>query len=87
MATLTIRNLDERLKRNLRLRAAVHGRSMEQEVRLILADALLTTAPPKPDGTAWLQRVRQRFQGLEGDDWSVPARHEANERELPRFDE
>lgn len=85
MTTLTIRNLDERLKRNLRLRAAGHGRSMEQEVRVILADAL-ASPQPNPDGAAWLQRVRQRFQGLEGDDWSVPARYETNERDLPRFD-
>ena len=84
MATLTIRNLDERLKRNLRLRAAGHGRSMEQEARVILADAL-ATAQPNPDGAAWLQRVRQRFQGLECDDWSAPTRDE-NERELPPFD-
>lgn len=84
MATLTIRNLDEHLKRSLRLRAAVHGRSMEQEARLILAEAL-TSGEPTPDGAAWLQRVRQRFQGLESDDWRVPARGE-NERELPRFD-
>lgn len=84
MATLTIRNLDERLKRSLRLRAAGHGRSMEQEARVILADAL-ATAQPNPDGAAWLQRVRQRFQGLEGEDWNVPTRHE-NGRELPPFD-
>ena len=84
MATLTIRNLDERLKRALRLRAAGHGRSMEQEARVILADALATPRPDA-DGSEWLQRVRQRFHALEGDDWSVPSRHE-NERELPRFD-
>lgn len=85
MATLTIRNLDDRLKRSLRLRAAGHGRSMEQEARVILAEALAVTQP-RPDGTAWLQRVRDRFQGLAGDDWSPPSRHEASERELPRFD-
>jgi plasmid stability protein len=37
MSTLTIRNLDERVKRELRKRAAEHGVSMEQEVRDILA--------------------------------------------------
>jgi plasmid stability protein len=84
MATLTIRNLDEGLKHNLRLRAAGHGRSMEQEARVILA-AALAAEQPNPDGTTWLQRVRQRFEGLEGDDWSAPNRQE-NERELPRFD-
>ena len=36
MASLTVRQLDERLKKLLRLRAARHGRSMEDEVRSIL---------------------------------------------------
>ena len=39
MASLTVRQLDERLKKRLRLRAARHGRSMEDEVRVILRDA------------------------------------------------
>ena len=39
MASLTVRQLDDRLKRLLRLRAARHGRSMEDEVRTILARA------------------------------------------------
>lgn len=36
MASITIRNLDEALKSQLRVRAAVNGRSMEDEVRIIL---------------------------------------------------
>jgi phosphopantothenoylcysteine decarboxylase/phosphopantothenate--cysteine ligase len=39
MASLTIRKLDEALKQELRLRAARHGRSMEDEVRFILRTA------------------------------------------------
>ncbi|MGH6770804.1 MAG: bifunctional phosphopantothenoylcysteine decarboxylase/phosphopantothenate--cysteine ligase CoaBC [Xanthobacteraceae bacterium] len=39
MASLTVRQLDERVKTLLRLRAARHGRSMEDEVRTILAQA------------------------------------------------
>jgi phosphopantothenoylcysteine decarboxylase/phosphopantothenate--cysteine ligase len=39
MASLTVRQLDERLKKLLRLRAARHGRSMEDEVRSILREA------------------------------------------------
>jgi phosphopantothenoylcysteine decarboxylase/phosphopantothenate--cysteine ligase len=39
MASLTVRQLDERLKKLLRLRAARHGRSMEDEVRTILREA------------------------------------------------
>ena len=36
MATLTIRQLDERTHTRLRRRAAEHGRSVEAEVRAIL---------------------------------------------------
>ena len=39
MASLTVRQLDDRLKRLLRLRAARHGRSMKDEVCTILAHA------------------------------------------------
>lgn len=38
MATLTIRNVDDRTHKALRLRAAEHGRSVEEEVRRILAE-------------------------------------------------
>jgi plasmid stability protein len=84
MPTLTIRNLDDRLKQRLRLRAAQHGWSMEQEARVILAEVLET--PAQNDGAAWLQRVRQRFQGVAGDDWQPSDRREGTERELPHFD-
>ena len=39
MASLTVRQLDDKLKKLLRLRAARHGRSMEDEVRVILKEA------------------------------------------------
>jgi phosphopantothenoylcysteine decarboxylase / phosphopantothenate---cysteine ligase len=39
MASLTVRQLDDRLKKLLRLRAARHGRSMEDEIRVILREA------------------------------------------------
>ena len=39
MASLTVRQLDDTLKKLLRLRAARHGRSMEDEVRVILREA------------------------------------------------
>ena len=40
MASITIRRLDESTKAGLRIRAAHHGRSMEQEAREILKEAL-----------------------------------------------
>ena len=39
MASITVRHLDEELKRRLRIRAAENGRSMEQEARDILRAA------------------------------------------------
>ena len=43
MASLTVRQLDEKLKKLLRLRAARHSRSMEDEVRVILRQAAEAT--------------------------------------------
>ena len=43
MASLTVRQLDDKLKTLLRLRAARHGRSMEDEVRFILKSAAKDT--------------------------------------------
>lgn len=45
MATLTIRQLDEKTKTRLRVRAAHHGRSMEEEARDILRSALTVSTP------------------------------------------
>ena len=41
MASLTVRQLDEALKKRLRLRAARNGRSVEEEIRFILRAAAL----------------------------------------------
>jgi phosphopantothenoylcysteine decarboxylase/phosphopantothenate--cysteine ligase len=38
MGSLTVRNIDEAVKKRLRLRAAANGRSMEEEIRLLLAE-------------------------------------------------
>ena len=61
MATLTIRNLDERLKGRLRVRAATRGRSMEEEARQILRSAL-NESEPAP--TSLAECVRHRFAKL-----------------------
>lgn len=61
MPALLIRGLDDTLKRQLRLRAAENGRSMEEEVRQILrhalgvpsaADVVQTPPPPEPEAVA-----------------------------------
>ena len=45
MAMVTVRNLDEQVKARLRERAARRGRSMEAEIREILADAVRDDLP------------------------------------------
>ena len=56
MASLTVRQLDEALKKRLRLRAARNGRSVEDEVRTILrsaaADGEAFAAAPETDAAA-----------------------------------
>jgi phosphopantothenoylcysteine decarboxylase/phosphopantothenate--cysteine ligase len=61
MASITIRNLDDSIKDRLRLRAAAHGRSMEEEVRIILAE-LGAAGPPAPPASS----ARQPSGSLSG---------------------
>ncbi len=70
MATLTIRNLEDDLKARLRIEAAQHGHSMEEEVRTILRRAL--GQPPAARGLG--TRIHQRFADLGGVDLDLPAR-------------
>jgi antitoxin FitA len=70
MASLTIRNLEDNLKADLRLRAARHGLSMEEEARQILRQAL---APATPAGSL-AKRIRDRFAGLDAGSLPIPAR-------------
>lgn len=44
MASITIRNLDEDVKAKLRVQAAQNNRSMEEEARVILRQALAQAA-------------------------------------------
>lgn len=73
MAALTIRDLDDAIRDKLRVRAAENGRSMEAEVREILADAVR----PAAEGEAWLARLRARFAEIgfvEPDELVIPPR-------------
>ena len=51
MAGITIRNLDESVKNGLRVQAALHGCSMEEEARKILRQAILKNADEKGLGS------------------------------------
>jgi antitoxin FitA len=80
MANLTIRNLDERLKGRLRVRAASLGRSMEEEARRILQAALDDSLTP-PVNLA--NRIRSRFAKLGGVELPIAPREPLREQALP----
>jgi plasmid stability protein len=85
MATLTIRNLDEKVKRKLQVRAAINGRSMEAEAREALSRLLEigpTAIEPEEDlGTA----IHKRFAALGGVELEIPPR-QFSTRPVPKFD-
>lgn len=62
--TLTIRNLDEEVKRKLRIRAASHQTSMEAEARAILAEAVNRTDAITPPRTP--EEMRERLEAVRG---------------------
>jgi antitoxin FitA len=71
MASITIRNLEETTKRKLKVRAAINGRSMEQEAREILNSAL--RQKPKT-GADLAESIRKRFAPFGGVDLELPPR-------------
>ena len=76
MASLTIRNLDDDLKRRLRMRAAQHGHSMEEEARRILRNAVRPTEPV-PGNIA--DAIAAVFQPLGGVELDIPPRELAQD--------
>jgi plasmid stability protein len=82
VASITIRNLDDALKSRLRIQAAVHGRSMEDEARDILRSAL-NREPTRKGSLA--ASIRARFAPLGGVELPVVPREPM--RAPPSFDE
>ena len=73
MASITVRNLEDKIKRRLKVRAAENGRSMEQEVREILKSVLDTTGSPKT-GADLVKRIRAIWEPLGGIELGLPPR-------------
>jgi plasmid stability protein len=71
MASVTIRNIDERLKAKLRIQAAKHGRSMEDEARDILRTAL-SVRPSRAKGL--VEVIRARVEPFGGVELDIPPR-------------
>ncbi len=79
MATITIRNLEESIKTNLRLDAARHGCSMEEEARRILRLALTSQDKKKGIGS----RIHKQFAKAGSVDLPLPSR--STPRPAPDF--
>ncbi len=81
MPSLTIRNLQPETKDELRRRATAHGRSMQDEARVILLDALDGAKPIR--GNLY-ERIRARVEPIGGVDIELPPRDLA--RDPPTFE-
>jgi antitoxin FitA len=81
MASITIRNLDDELKSRLHIRAAHHGRSMEEEAREILRAILAENAQPPTNLAA---SIRALFADIK--DFELPQIPREPLREPPSFD-
>ena len=73
MANITIRNLDDEVKTSLRMRAAKRHRSIEEEVRIILRDAVNGRRGGGPRDLA--KFTRECFAPLGGVEIEFPARN------------
>ena len=80
MSSLTIRNLDDQLKTLLRIQAARHGCSMEQEARDILQRAVQV----QPATGGFAQKIHQRFSGLNAGELPIPKRRAARLPAIPK---
>lgn len=81
MASITIRNLDDDVKRRLRIRAAGHGRSMEEEAREILREVVGEERRSQNLAAA----IRARVAPLGGVELDLPLREPM--RDPPAFDQ
>jgi plasmid stability protein len=70
VAAISIRNLDDEIRDRLRVRAARHGRSMEAEIRAILARAV--SEPDHPEGL--FLTLIDRFATVGGVELDLPPR-------------
>jgi plasmid stability protein len=71
VASITIRKLDEHVKAKLRVRAAHHGRSLEEESREILK-CVLVAEEPRAQNLA--QAIRRHIEPLGGVELALPQR-------------
>ena len=78
MAVLTIRNIEDSVKERLRVLAATHGHSMEEEARVILRRAVGGV-----DGAGLWALSRRLFESADGVELDLPRR--GGDRASPDF--
>ena len=78
MASITIRNLEDDIKQRLRVRAALRGRSMEEEARDILRRVVAEAEPPRNLAAA----IRSRLSPAARADIDLPTREPLREPPL-----
>ncbi len=80
MASITIRNLDDETKTRLKMRAVANDRSMEEEARVILREAVSSNKPLPRDLVAF---TRDCFAEVGSINLELPPREQM--REPPDF--
>ncbi|HEV2196171.1 MAG TPA: Arc family DNA-binding protein [Candidatus Acidoferrum sp.] len=83
MAQLVVRNIEDSVKTKLQRRAKRHGRSMEEEVREILRDAMKDEGKNRKLGT----EIAELFRGIglrPGEE--IPEIHDIK-LQIPNFEE
>ena len=81
VSSITIRGFESNVKNRLRLRAARHGRSMEEARDILRAALAENTRRP----ANLFEAIRRRIGSLGGVELDIPARGPI--REPPRFEE
>lgn len=73
MANLSVRNIEDETKQRLRLRAARHGHSLEEEVRSVLRQAA-SERDSAPRATNLYDSIRELVEPHGGFDIPIPFR-------------
>lgn len=81
MASITIQDLDDDVEARLRIRAADHGLSVEEEAHRILRESVKRRHHPAPADLA--AAIRSRFAPLGGVELELPPRE--LQRDPPSF--
>ena len=86
MASITVRKLDDNLKKDLRRQAAENGRSLEAEAREILRAGVKGKVAEKQEtGADLFDRIHRRFMKYGGVELQTPRRQASRRGRIPNF--